>query len=153
MTPPPPPPPPQPVRLTISSTPAHLPVVRAALESFCEVAGLNERESGCVVLAVDEALTNVIRHAYHGQHDKPIEVSLATVSQPSGQQTLEIYLRDWGTQVAPEQIRSRDLSDVRPGGLGVHIIRNCMDEVSYCHVPEGGTCLRLTKRITGKASR
>ena len=134
-----------PVRLTIASTPAHLPVVRAALERLCELMGFDEETRGGIVLSVDEALTNVIRHAYQGAPDKRIDVTFRPVG--GGGAALEVELRDWGTPVPPEQIRPRDLADVRPGGPGVHIMKNCMDEVSYAPAPEGGTLLKMIKRL------
>ena len=136
----------EPIRLRIASSPAHLPVVRAALERFCEMMGFAESVRGGIILSVDEALTNVIRHAYHGQEDRPIEVELRQVGNGSGN-SLEIRLRDWGEQVPPERIRPRDLTDVRPGGLGVHIMRTCMDEVSYTPADGGGTVLTMTKEL------
>ena len=63
-------PPDRPVRLGILSLPAHLPIVRAATEKVCELIGFDEHSASAVVLSVDEALTNVIRHAYHGADDK-----------------------------------------------------------------------------------
>ena len=39
------------------------------------------------------------------------------------------------------------LDDVRPGGLGVHIIHSCMDTIEFQHPPEGGTRLRMVKRL------
>jgi anti-sigma regulatory factor (Ser/Thr protein kinase) len=136
------------VRLAIASEPAHLSVVRAALERFCELAGLGEHDRGQVVLAVDEALTNVIRHAYHGQSGKPIEIMFGRVADGAGGASLRIQLRDWGEQAPAGRIRGRDLQELRPGGLGVHIMRQCMDEVDYQPRPEGGTCLTLTKRLS-----
>lgn len=132
-----------PIKLSIASTPAHLPVVRAAVKSVCKLMGFDEIARSDIVLAVDEALANVIKHAYQGANDKPIEITLRSVG---GDKTaLQIELRDWGRQVAPAAIKSRDLDDVRPGGLGVHIMSRCMDEVKYVHAPGGGTLLTLVK--------
>ena len=133
------------IKLSIASTPAHLPVVRAALESVCKLMGFDEPTRGDIVLAVDEALANVIKHAYHGDNDKPIEVTLQSVGGDVG--SLHIELRDWGEQVEPASIKSRDLDDVRPGGLGVHIMSRCMNEVKYVHAPDGGTLLTTVKTL------
>ena len=134
------------VRLVIRSCPSHLPIVRAATEKMCDLVGFDERTAGRVVLSVDEALTNVIRHAYGGADDRPIEIEMAPLPgpEPPG---LRIVLRDYGPAVDPEDIRPRDLDDVRPGGLGVHIMRHCMDEVEYAEAPGGGTLLTMIKRV------
>lgn len=136
----------KPVRLEIQSTPCHLRVVRAALQKVCELAGLDDTEAGKVVLSVDEALANIIRHAYHGADDQPIEVE-AFASESGGRRVLEIRLRDYGQPVDPGQIRPRDLEDVRPGGLGVHIMKQYMDAVEYRPVEGGGTLLILRRNL------
>jgi len=135
------------IRLTIASTPAHLAVVRAALERLGELIGLPDLARGEVVLAVDEALTNIIRHAYHGAPDQPIEVTFQPALNPAGARALEITLRDWGERAEPAKIKARDLDDVRPGGLGVHIMRRCMDKVQYAPAPERGTFLTMVKTL------
>jgi anti-sigma regulatory factor (Ser/Thr protein kinase) len=60
---------------------------------------------------------------------------------------LDVTLRDWGRKVDPASIQPRELSDIRPGGLGVHFIREIMDEAVYDPTPETGTELRMTKRL------
>ena len=136
-----------PVRMSIVSVPAHLPVVRSAVERLCELMGFAEQDRGGIVLSVDEALTNVIKHAYHGDDDKPIEIVLRP-TESAGQAALSIEVRDWGDVAEPAQIKSRDLEDVRPGGLGVHIMSSCMDEVTYTPAPDAGTVLTMLKKLT-----
>ncbi len=141
------PPPERPVRIEIFSTSAHLPIVRGAVEKTCELLGFDDETAGSIVLSVDEALTNVIRHAYDGADDRRIEVELASTAGGDG---LRITVRDDGTYVDPAQMRPRDLKDVRPGGLGVHIIRECMDDVSYARRDNGGTELTMTRRLSAE---
>ena len=136
----------RPVKLSILSTPQHLCVVRAAAEALCRSLGFDEQSATHVVLSVDEALTNVIRHAYDGAEDQPIEVELAGLDASQGE-GLRICIRDHGRAVDPGAIRSRDLDDVRPGGLGVHIMNECMDCVEYRRAEGGGTVLTMTKRL------
>jgi len=138
------------IRFSIASTPAHLPVVRAALDRLCELLGLGEADRGGIVLAVDEALTNIIRHAYHGEADRPIDVHLTRGGAGGDAEALEIRIRDWGERVDRGKIKSRNLDDVRPGGLGVHIMYNCMDTVDYAHADGGGTLLTMTRRLSCK---
>jgi serine/threonine-protein kinase RsbW len=109
-------------------------VVRAALGQLLETLGFVPEESRAVVLAVDEALTNVIRHAYRGQTNRPIEVSFRRVraNGNDGQRdALEIVLTDRGVLVKSEEMRGRSLDEVKPGGLGLHFIRECMDIVEF----------------------
>ena len=95
---------------------------------------------------MDEALTNIIEHAYGGSPGQPIEVELAPVGEDSAR-ALQIRLADRGRQVDPAEIKPRDLGDVRPGGLGVHIISENMDKVEFQPRHDGGTLLTMVKRI------
>ena len=134
------------IRISVLSTPSHLPVVRAATEKICELVGFGEDTVGNIVLSVDEAMTNVIKHAYDGANDKPIEVELEPFE--SGDVAgVRIRLRDFGEYVDRSKIKSRDLSDVRPGGLGVHIMNECMDSVDYTPANGGGTTLTMIKNL------
>ena len=135
------------VRLSICSTPAHLGIVRAALEKMCEAVGFDPETTGQVVLSADEALANIIRHAYKGDSHWSIEIELAPLPGGAGPAGLRIRIRDYGDWVDPSQIRSRDLADVRPGGLGVHIMSQCMDALDYAPAEGGGTVLTMTKEL------
>jgi anti-sigma regulatory factor (Ser/Thr protein kinase) len=136
------------VEIHIRANPAYLSVARSAVRKATEIAGLSVEEADEVTLALDEALTNVIRHSYGGPCAELIIVKLSRIASKEGQRTaLEIIVRDFGKQVDPATIKSRDLEDVRPGGLGVHIIQSVMDEVEYSCQQEGGMQLRMTKYI------
>src|SRR5277367_3145118 len=63
------------LKLSLLSDPKLLCVVRAAVGEVAFTTGFTEAEVRSVVLAVDEALANVIRHAYHGSHDRPIQIA------------------------------------------------------------------------------
>ncbi|MFP4052566.1 MAG: ATP-binding protein [Phycisphaerae bacterium] len=135
------------IRMHLLSTPWQLGVVRAAVEKICQQVGLDEKASGEVMLGVDEALTNVVRHAYEDAPDQPIDLEIALQSDQAQGQSLRIVIRDHGRQVPLEDIRSRDLADIRPGGLGVHIMQTCMDSVEFHPAEEGGTVLTMIKNI------
>ena len=136
----------KPIALRFFSSPAHLPVVRAAVEKMCELLGMSDDDAGGVVLSVDEAMTNIIKHAYKGDNGQPIDVVLTPIGEPDPR-ALKISLSDRGEYVDPSDIRSRDLDDVRPGGLGVHIIVKCMDDVGYAPRDGGGTVLTMVKNL------
>jgi len=134
------------VKLTFPSDPRYLGVVRGSIERFAALVGFDEEECRWITLAVHEALTNVIRHAYHNQHDKPVELHLRERDQG-----MEVLLVDHGTGVKPEQMSGRDLDDVRPGGLGLHMIREIMNETHYSPL-EGRNELRMFKMKGSKTS-
>jgi len=135
----------KPVKLSIFSTPNHLPVVRAATERLCRTIGFAEPQVTQVVLSVDEALTNVIRHAYGGAQDRPIEIELHALGP--AERGIVVRIRDHGGGVSPQQIKPRDLDELRPGGLGVHIMTECMDALEYQPAEGGGTMLVMVKRL------
>jgi len=136
------------IELTIHANPAYLCVARAAARKAMEISGLSRQDADGVTLALDEALTNVIRHSYGGPCEKPIIVRISQIPDYEEKESaLEIVVRDFGKQVDPKTIKSRDLNEVRPGGLGVHIIQTVMDEVQYSCMSEGGMQLRMVKLI------
>lgn len=94
-----------------------------------------------MVLGVDEACTNIIRHAYHLQDDQPISLSLEGKND-----CVCVRLRDYGKQTEPQAMKSRPADLIRPGGLGLHLIRNAFDQVDYV-LRSRGTELVLTKNL------
>ena len=135
------------LRMELQSNPAMLCVVRSAVTRLTERLGFSEPECRAVVRAVDEALTNIIRHAYRGQTGRPIEASFRSirVRRDGGQRpALEILLEDEGVKLDRTKLRGRRLEDVRPGGLGLHFIQQSMDAVEFRH-RKGKNRLRLVK--------
>lgn len=129
-----------PLRLTLPSHPRYLPLVRALVQEGAGLAGFDEDLAHRILLAVTEAVTNVIRHAYGGATGERIDVELSAVPD-----RFELRIVDYGRFVDPQTIESRPLGEVRPGGLGVHLIKCTMDEVSYTKNAHGGTTLTLVK--------
>lgn len=97
-----------------------------------------------IELAIEEALTNIIKYAYPGEAGE-IEVSCSVVSPGS----LTVDIRDWGTPFDPLHCQVPDLSQdfaERPiGGLGVFLMRRIADRIVYCPLPDGN---RLTLTFT-----
>jgi serine/threonine-protein kinase RsbW len=121
------------LKLELHSDPQLLCVVRGALERLTEVFGFSPPDRRSVTRAVDEALTNIMRHCYNGRTDQPIEMSCTRV-RPRGSESadgLEILLCDHGPAVDPAKLRGRRLDEIKPGGLGLHFIRQSMDVVEY----------------------
>ena len=107
--------------------------------------GFSKKDCHAMALAVDEALANVIKHAYAGARDKEIEIEIEELNGETKQQGLKINIRDFGKAVEISKIKGRDLAGIRPGGLGVHIMRKVMDEVVFECPPSGGTLLQMVK--------
>ena len=132
------------LKLVVPSDPQILCVVRSAVERFAALAGFCEEDCRSITLALDETMTNIIRHAYDNRYDQRIELRCG-----GDEESIEFVLLDRGRSVPPEEIRGRPLEEVRPGGLGTHIIAQIMDQVSYEPLPDGNQW-KLVKRLPGR---
>jgi anti-sigma regulatory factor (Ser/Thr protein kinase) len=128
------------VLLAITSPPKYLSVVRAATGRMAELFGMTQGEIEDVRLGVDEACANVIRHAYKGRTDQKIVIRYRIKKG-----SLEVIIEDNGAKADSELIRGRDLDDIRPGGLGVHLIRRAFDIFAFDERKEKGNRLRLVR--------
>ena len=111
--------------LQFKSTPDVLPAIRGMLRGLCDRRGFTEEEISHITLAVDEALANIIRHGYRNREDGPIWISCGFMN--TSENRLMIDIEDECPQVEPQSMAGRDLEDIRPGGLGVHLMREVMD--------------------------
>jgi anti-sigma regulatory factor (Ser/Thr protein kinase) len=135
------------LKMELRSNPETLCAVRGAVAQLTERLGFSESECRAAVLGIDEALTNIIRHAYAGHPDRPIEVQfrrIRTSSCAKNGEALEIVLEDRGKKVDPKKMCGRALEDVKPGGLGLHFIRESMDALEFRR-RNGRNQLRLVK--------
>ncbi len=124
-------------------------VVRSMLQRAAEVMQFPEADARAIVRSVDEALANVIRHAYEGREGLPIELDCRRLwsggdsSVPYG---VEIVIKDTGLPAKPEKLRSRPLDEIRPGGLGIHFMKQSMDIVEFSR-EDGKNLLRMVKYL------
>jgi sigma-B regulation protein RsbU (phosphoserine phosphatase) len=122
---------------------AELRAVREAVRREALAQGCSPDCAEDVVIAVDEACQNIIRHAYAGRGEGEIVLEIRREGED-----LVVSLRDFAPPVDPARVRPRDLDDVRPGGLGTHLIRELMDGAGFAPPPPGGGNLfRMSKRI------
>lgn len=148
------------IRVEIRSNPLYLAGVRELVSNVAKRLGFLDDAAGQIALAVDEALCNVIRHGYGKQPDRPIWLSMwpeggtwspektngSGSCQTMQPEALRIVIEDEARQVDPATIRSRNLDEIRPGGLGVHIIQSVMDHAVYEQRPGSGMRLTMVKK-------
>lgn len=127
-------------RLHITSDPANLARVRHELESFCQSCGFDETARGEIVLCVNEALTNVTRHAYHGASDQPIDMTAVFEND-----LLRVQIRDWGTGKKPDVHAARK-DPLCPGGVGMVCLRQLLDKIDFVPQPDG-MILTMERRL------
>lgn len=138
------------LRLRTSSDPRLLGVIRGVLQTWLEIVGLEANRRSEVVLAVDEACANAIRHAYDGRVDGEVELILGLSDE-----WIEITVNDQGKPCPPECAKARPMvrpkaNEVEPGGLGVKLIHQVFDEVRFCPGTEHGNCVTMRLRRTDK---
>jgi anti-sigma regulatory factor (Ser/Thr protein kinase) len=112
---------------------------RKELRQILNDAGWEKKTVEEVLLAADEALTNVIRHAYQGAAGK---IGVFVQASP---EKIEIVLEDQGQKFDPTQVPPPELPREKPGGLGVHFIRTIMDQMIYDDHDPKMNRLRLIK--------
>jgi serine phosphatase RsbU (regulator of sigma subunit)/putative methionine-R-sulfoxide reductase with GAF domain/anti-sigma regulatory factor (Ser/Thr protein kinase) len=126
--------------------------IRNFVGDYARSSGMVDRDVYAIQLAVDEACSNIIEHAYEGISDGRIEISCE--SQKSN---LTILVSDWGKSFDPSQVNAPgltdDLSERQIGGLGIFLMRKMMDKVKYYSAPGGGNRLELVKYRRGSKSR
>lgn len=133
------------VNITIPSHPKYLSVVRAATVRIGELYGMDKGLIEDIRLAVDEACSNVIKHAYKGDDGKKIGIKFSNTRKK-----FEVIIEDNGARVQPDTVKGRDLEDIRPGGLGVHFIKRTFDVFEFDNKKKKGNRLRLIKYMEAK---
>ncbi len=129
------------VSLTVPSHPRYLYVIRRTLHPLICEAGFTRQEARRIILGVDEACANIIKHAYGTERTGTITVTVVDDAE-----RFTVRLRDFGRQVDRASIVPRDLSDVRPGGLGTHFMQAAFDTINYDTGQGEGTLLTLEKK-------
>jgi anti-sigma regulatory factor (Ser/Thr protein kinase) len=131
-----------PATLTLASDLAQLPVARRFVERFCEAGGLDACVTRAIVLATNEAISNVIRHAHGHLSDARLQIECRL--HPD---RLEIQIRDEGKPFDVTAVPHLDPGEVRIGGRGVFLMRTLMDEISCKPLGASGNLLRMVKHL------
>jgi serine/threonine-protein kinase RsbW len=127
--------------IEFSSHTGNLALMRNCVRDFLNDYAFSEKERLLMVLGVDEACTNIIRYAYQLRDDQLIALSMEGLRK-----SVRMRLRDYGQQVVRHEIKGRSHDIIKPGGLGLYLIRNAFDEVDYV-LKSRGTELVLTKNL------
>ena len=129
--------------LRFPSKPDRLSLVRALVKRSAEFAGCSDELTDKLVIALNEACMNVIQHAY--KFEESGEITLEILNNSS---EIVFRLTDSAELIDLDKVEPRDLEDLRPGGLGVHFMREIMDKCDIGHLQSGkGNYLEMTKTI------
>ena len=133
----------QTIELTIPSHPRFLQLVRGVMKKVAGILAIPRDQTDYLILAVDEASSNIIRHSYREDPDHRIDFSITL-----GEGLLDISITDYGAACNPARFPQRDPAEIKPGGLGLYIIDQVMDHVDYTCGENGRNTIRMTKHIT-----
>jgi len=127
-----------------NSNPLNTRMVRNMVKSFLTQRGVAEEDVWDMEIAINEALTNVIRHTYSNDQTKPIKLSVFYDGQK-----VEVFIRDYGDHVDPKLLQPKPLDPEREGGFGLYIIHRVFDSVEFSNVCRGNL-LVLKKKLRGR---
>ena len=139
------------IRLDLPATHKHLNILGACIsELLLRVENVDERETTIynLQLAAHEACTNIIDHAYAGELERRILITLTLAPRP---RRLIIELRDTGYSFDLASIPEPNLDEAHDHGYGLFLMRSLMDEVTYTSRPEGNQWL-LVKHLGSERS-
>ena len=143
----------QELELQIPSDPIYVAAVRKLIEHVAQHRGFDEHAVTAIGLCLNEAVANIIRHAYSCQLQKPIKITVEFASGKTAigvirPNAIRISLRDWGGGLHPSQTQPDCPRDpLEPGGLGLLCLNKLMDQVTYTPQADG-MLLVLVKRVT-----
>ena len=116
--------------VVVKSTTANLSKIREFMKETAHECGFSDDVIGKIILAVDEACTNIIKHAYKYSPNGNIHISIKFADTK-----FEISITDEGLHFNPVMVPEPDIQEYykqkKVGGLGVFLIKKLMDEVTY----------------------
>ncbi|MFH2029953.1 MAG: ATP-binding protein [Bacteroidota bacterium] len=133
--------------LKVSSKTENLAAIREFVRDASVQAGLNSKNTDKIVLAVDEACSNIIKHAYAYSANGKLEIKVK-----SEKEKISITIVDHGSQFDPSLIPEPNLKQIqeerRGGGLGMFLMKKLMDEVKYTNLTKNKNQVVLVKYLT-----
>lgn len=137
-----------PNKILFSSSTKNLAVLRKFIEAKALAFGFDESTINQIILSVDEACTNIIKHAHKYNEAENIEVE--TSSEDS---QFKIIMKYKGKAFDPNNLHNPDMQDYfnkfKIGGLGVPIMKKFMSKIEFVHKNSNYNYLTLTKSLQG----
>ena len=125
---------------------AHIGELLDFVDAFCEQAAISALDQFALRLAVEEVSANVMMHGYTDKTPGPLEMAVCADADMVSV-TISDRADPFDPQLAPPPDLDAPAEDRRIGGLGWHLVRQVMDEVSYRYDPTYGNIVTLTKRL------
>lgn len=126
-----------------SSCPSQLSDIRKNIKEVCLQLAYSEEDANQIVLAIDEACTNIMRYAYNHCRDGTIQIEITRDTKQ-----VIFKLHDFAEQVSKDCIKVKSSSPLKPGGLGVSLMQQIMDSIEFVHTKEtNGNILEMKKKL------
>lgn len=136
-------------RLKLPANSENLDIIRKFISGIAENMGFSEEDIYQIELAVDEACSNVIRHAYLGKDNEKDNILVIVKTKPK---QIVISIADTGIGFNPNSIKTPNMDEylkrMKPGGLGLHLIKTLMDDVSFRIKPGVHNEVKMTKKLS-----
>ncbi len=132
--------------LTVPNDLFYLPAIQAFVSEVAEKAGLGKRDITMLLVALEEAIVNVVEHAF-----EPDEKATFQVIVMPGNSGITVVIKDKGLpyfpNLIPEYSAPSDIQDTVDSGLGLHLIKKSVDEIFFHNLGRDGKELHLVKYL------
>lgn len=141
-------------RLTLRSQLSEVSRIREWLEGLATQYSIPPDTSFAMELCLEEVVSNIIRHGYAGATDRFVEIQFAEPQPAQFLLIVEDQARRFNPLEVPEPPAPVSLEDVRPGGLGILLLRKFADSLEYEALPGGNRLrMRFAGDTAGRSSR
>lgn len=138
------------IEIRVPAKPQYVSVIRLTVSGLASRVGFSYDEIEDLKIAVSEAVTNVVQHAYKDQEEGEIVIGNALYDDK-----IEVMVSDYGNSFNFEEVKSQigpyqedeNVALLREGGLGLYLMETLMDEVRVNN-NEGGVTVFMTKYVT-----
>lgn len=130
------------LKCSFSASPRELKIIRQTIRGAAAGCHCDPKTAEGLIMAANEVCANIIKHGYGEKNKGEIIMEIF-----HNQKELIIRFTDFAPHRDPRSFQGRKLEDLRPGGLGMHFIREFTDKINYPEVPEGvGNITELIKK-------
>lgn len=121
-------------------------IVRDFIADAAKNFGFDEENINKIIMAVDEACTNIIKHAYESKPGLPIDITVDAEDKK-----FSVIIKDKGKHFSPEKVTPPDMKEYlhkyKVGGLGIYLMKTLMDEIKYNIQPGVQNEVKLVKYL------
>lgn len=131
-------------KLVVKSTTDNLGTIRDFIRSAARLCGFSDEVTDKITLAVDEACTNIIKHAYKNSPEGDIIIDINITGNK-----MTVAITDFGNNFDPSTVPDPDIRKYyrqhKVGGLGIYLMKKLMDEVNFTSVSGNGNQVTMVK--------